>query len=221
MRRAVRRRDLSIAIEVRQVETLRMLHDTFVSITDAAELAGVSKKTVERAYKKFMDHAEFGEMIEKRQHGSGYRYFVTKSFVDKCVAKKGTQRRTGSKNAINAADNRSVAALIEQLDIKDRRIDKLTEILEQKEQFSETLIRKGLNLPQGTTPIDQDELSDRPVASGTPVNLEHEKTSIVDAEVMPPEWGSRLDSERPLFPTLRRGLRTAGRILRVDVSKFI
>lgn len=214
MRRDVRRRDLSIAIEVGRVQTRCMSHDTFVSITDAADLAGVSKKTVERAYKKFMDHPEFGEMIEKREHGSGYRYFVTKSFVNKCVGQKTTRSGTASRDSVASSNNQSVAALIEQLEVKDRRIDKLTEMLQQKEEFNEALIRKGLNLPEGKTRIDQDEM---PKKIANDSATQDESTSIIETRFVTTEKGTDNDMNPSLFPTMRKGLAIAGRYLRKDV----
>lgn len=213
MRRDVRRRNLSIAIEVTRAQTPHMTHDTFVSITDAAELAGVSKKSVERAYKKFMDHPEFGKMIERREHGSSYRYFVTKTFVDKCVVKQAARRPSGSKEAGDTSNERSVAALIEQLTIKDQRIDKLTEMLQRKEEFNEALIRKGLNLPEGTSNTDRDENSQE---AGEVSEAQETSTSIIDAEVINRGEGTEHEY-RFLFPTVRRGLAFAGRYLRRDV----
>ena len=217
MRRDVRRRDLSIAIGLLRVQTPRMSHDTFVSITDAAELAGVSKKTVERAYKRFMDHPEFGEMIEKREHGSGYRYFVTKSFVDKCVGKNATKKGSRFRELVEASDKRSVAALIEQLEIKDRRIDKLTEMLQQKEEFNQALISKGLNLSEGKGRIDQDDI-DENLSEGPATQTE--SSSIIDAHIVARGKGTHEDTNKPpLFPTIANGVAKVGKLLRHDIRK--
>ena len=67
--------------------------DTFLSIKEAAELAGVSKKTVERAYRKHLDDPNISHLIEKRQRGSGFSYFVTRSFVDRCIRKRSKKPR--------------------------------------------------------------------------------------------------------------------------------
>ena len=53
-----------------------MTPQEFLSIRDAAELAGVSKKTIERAYKKYIDHPKLGPLIEKRPVGNSHRFFV-------------------------------------------------------------------------------------------------------------------------------------------------
>ena len=181
-----------------------MTDDNFVSITDSAELAGVSKKTIERAYKKFMDHPDFGSMIEKRPHGTGFRYFVTKAFVDKCVSKQVTRQ----------SNDKSVAGLVAQLAVKDRRIDKLTEMLEQKEQFSQALIRKGFNLPEGGTHADATDdasvVQEVEPSTTTPVVIAANVVANSTLERPPP-------ATRPLFPTLGKGLASAGKLLRKDI----
>lgn len=62
--------------------------DEVLFIKEAAEPARMSEKSVGRRYKKILYDAELGKLIGKRKVGNVCRYFVSKSFVEKCVMKK-------------------------------------------------------------------------------------------------------------------------------------
>lgn len=203
----MRRRDLSIAILLYVTHDRRMTLTPLLSVKEAADLAGVSKKTIERAYKKHFDDPEFQKLIEKRKHGSGYRYFVARSFVEQCVMRpRASSKRNQSKQS--DANPVAIVALRHQLEVKDRRIDELLGMLSRKEEFNEALIRRGLNLPEG---MAVDEPTEEKTEEDSPTS------PVVNAEVVVKPQSHNTQNGRALFPTLSQGIKKVGNALRADV----
>lgn len=194
-----------------------MTSSTLLSVKEAADLAGVSKKTIERAYKKHLDDPRFHKLIEKREHGSGYRYFVTRSFVEKCVVRpRSSAERAQRKN--DDSDPAAVVALRHQLDVKDRRIDELMTMLSRKEEFSEALIRKGLNLPEGNASDEAQVRDTDEQANEEELTEDVASATVVDAEVVvQSHTPNKVADSRALFPTLKVGIGKVAALLRTEV----
>lgn len=103
------------------------LMPTFISIKEAADLAGVSKKTVERAYKKHIDANNLtdtaaAKFVRFEQSGNRKQVFLSDTFVqDLFKTKKGTMPSSRS------ADDE----LINQLRVKDEQIKNQTDHISQ------------------------------------------------------------------------------------------
>ena len=77
---------LSIGIVHETVQSAAMTDSTFLPIREAADLAGVSKKTIERAIKRhFLENnltAETaGDIFQVREKGSRKLHFIADSFI--------------------------------------------------------------------------------------------------------------------------------------------
>jgi len=116
----VRHDVLSIAHVGRRLHTPAMTDSKFLSIRDAADLASVSKKTIERAYKKYLskhsiDVESASDVVKVEQKGSRRLFFVSESFVRDTVMKTVSQSQKSANTGIDAE-------LIRQLNIKDEQL---------------------------------------------------------------------------------------------------
>ena len=121
MRYDVRHDVLSIVHDGARQHTPTMIDHKFISIRDAAQLAGVSKKTIERVYKKYLKDNGLAletasDIIRLDEQGSRRQFLISETFVRDSVMKG--QSASGRPHVASNVD----AELIRQLNIKDEQL---------------------------------------------------------------------------------------------------
>ena len=118
-----------------------MTNDPFITFKQAAELAGKSKKTVERFYNKQKGNADYADAFEHRPDASGAKYFIRESVVLRDIA-KGTTGKTTAETSRDGAAQNAIREVVNQLQVKDQQIeakDRQIENLQQSLQAEQAL----------------------------------------------------------------------------------
>jgi len=98
-----------------------MTNDPYISFKKAADLAGVSKKTVERFHTKHKDHSDYTDAFEHRPDAKGAKYFIKESVVLRDIVKSGTENSTSDSDA-GTAQQAAVHEVINQIKVKDEQL---------------------------------------------------------------------------------------------------
>lgn len=118
-----------------------MTNDRFITLKEAADLARVSKKTVERFRERHKDNPDYADAFQHRPEAKGAKYFIKESVVLRDIASSGAGNSAVSTDA-DAAQEKAVQAVVDQLDIKDKQLqekDKQIENLQQSLQAEQAL----------------------------------------------------------------------------------
>ena len=107
----------------------------FITLRDAAELVGVSKKTIENRYKNYIkdvlkkDIKEATEIVQTSMQGKQLTYLINEKFVREHIMEEGSDGSKKSKG-VKQGDNPYVRLLEDQLDKREE------ESKEQKSQIT-------------------------------------------------------------------------------------
>ncbi|QDT43462.1 hypothetical protein Pan241w_35630 [Gimesia alba] len=116
-----------------------MTNDPFITFKEAADLLGdVSKKTIERFYKREKDNPEYADAFEHRPDAKGAKFFIRKSIALQTEFKQGS---TGKSSTADNSDvvREAIHELTNQLQVKDQQLATKDQQLVTKDKQIESL----------------------------------------------------------------------------------